>query len=184
MPGIDESRPFIPVRIAILTVSDTRELEEDKSGATLVARLESAGHILADRAIVKDDVAAIVAQLEYWIAREEVLRGVMLRRKHFIRFLKRKLKGSAPSSTKFPMPRSAPRPFNHAQRLGCLMAPICLRYPDHPGRARMGGTVFCNTNSTIAIGPAILWKLCRAWKSIAENRLRHVAHGTSLTPSP
>ncbi|MDF1687194.1 MAG: molybdenum cofactor biosynthesis protein B [Parvibaculaceae bacterium] len=72
MPGIDESRPFIPVRIAILTVSDTRELEEDKSGATLVARLESAGHILADRAIVKDDVAAIVAQLEDWIAREEV----------------------------------------------------------------------------------------------------------------
>lgn len=72
MPGIDESRPFIPVRIAILTVSDTRGLEEDKSGATLVARLESAGHILADRAIVKDDVPAIVAQLEDWIAREEV----------------------------------------------------------------------------------------------------------------
>lgn len=72
MPGIDESRPFIPVRIAILTVSDTRGLEEDKSGATLVARLESAGHILADRAIVKDDVGAIVSQLENWIAREEV----------------------------------------------------------------------------------------------------------------
>lgn len=72
MPGIDESRPFIPVRIAILTVSDTRGLEEDKSGATLVARLESAGHILADRAIVKDDVGAIVSQLEDWIAREEV----------------------------------------------------------------------------------------------------------------
>ncbi|MBV1885662.1 MAG: molybdenum cofactor biosynthesis protein B [Parvibaculaceae bacterium] len=72
MPGIDESRTFIPVRIAILTVSDTRGLDEDKSGATLVARLEAAGHILADRAIVKDEVPLIVAQLENWIARDDV----------------------------------------------------------------------------------------------------------------
>jgi len=72
MPGIDESRPFIPVRIAILTVSDTRGLDEDTSGATLVARLEAAGHILADRAIVKDDVPTIVAQLEDWIGRDDV----------------------------------------------------------------------------------------------------------------
>ncbi len=72
MPGIDESRPFIPVRIAILTVSDTRGLDEDTSGATLVARLEAAGHILADRAIVKDDVPTIVARLEDWIGRNDV----------------------------------------------------------------------------------------------------------------
>jgi len=72
MPGIDESRTFIPVRIAILTVSDTRGLDEDTSGATLVARLEAAGHILADRAIVKDDVPTIVAQLEDWIGRDDV----------------------------------------------------------------------------------------------------------------
>lgn len=72
MPGIDESRPFIPVRIAILTVSDTRGLDEDTSGATLVTRLEAAGHILADRAIVKDDVPTIVAQLEDWIGRDDV----------------------------------------------------------------------------------------------------------------
>lgn len=72
MPGIDESRTFIPVRIAILTVSDTRGLDEDTSGATLVARLEAAGHILADRAIVKDEVPAIVARLEDWIGRDDV----------------------------------------------------------------------------------------------------------------
>lgn len=72
MPGIDESRTFIPVRIAILTVSDTRGLDEDTSGATLVARLEAAGHILADRAIVKDDVPSIVARLEDWIGRDDV----------------------------------------------------------------------------------------------------------------
>ncbi|MBK1666050.1 molybdenum cofactor biosynthesis protein B [Rhodospirillum rubrum] len=72
MAGIDESKPFLPVRIAILTVSDTRTLENDTSGATLVARLEGAGHVLADRAIVKDDVAAIRARLERWIADPEV----------------------------------------------------------------------------------------------------------------
>ncbi len=52
MPGIDESRDFIPLRIAVLTVSDTRELADDKSGTTLVERLEAAGHKLGARAIV------------------------------------------------------------------------------------------------------------------------------------
>ncbi|MEH3039618.1 MAG: molybdenum cofactor biosynthesis protein B [Sphingomonas paucimobilis] len=64
---IDESRPFVPVRIAVLTVSDTRGLAEDRSGDTLVARIENAGHILADRAIVRDDIDTIVARLHGWI---------------------------------------------------------------------------------------------------------------------
>jgi molybdenum cofactor biosynthesis protein B len=61
MPGIDESRKFIPLKIAVLTVSDTRELTDDKSGATLVERIAKAGHALGDRAIVPDDVDAIAA---------------------------------------------------------------------------------------------------------------------------
>jgi len=65
---IDESRPFIPVRIAVLTVSDTRDPGTDKSGDTLVERLTGAGHELAARAIVRDDVRAIVDQLRAWIA--------------------------------------------------------------------------------------------------------------------
>ncbi|WP_294323222.1 molybdenum cofactor biosynthesis protein B [uncultured Sphingomonas sp.] len=64
---IDDSRPFVAVRIAVLTVSDTRGLAEDRSGDTLVARLEDAGHILADRAIVRDDIDVIVARLHGWI---------------------------------------------------------------------------------------------------------------------
>lgn len=64
---IDESLPFKPVRIAVLTVSDTRTLADDRSGDTLVARLESAGHILADRMILRDDVDLIVGQLAAWI---------------------------------------------------------------------------------------------------------------------
>ena len=66
MSRIDETRPFIPVRIAILTVSDTRTLAEDKSGDLLVERLDSAGHTLADRQMIPDERAAIAAQLVTW----------------------------------------------------------------------------------------------------------------------
>ena len=66
MPGIDESRDFIPLNIAVLTVSDTRSLDDDKSGATLAARIVEAGHKLADRAIVTDDVEAIREKVTAW----------------------------------------------------------------------------------------------------------------------
>jgi molybdenum cofactor biosynthesis protein B len=68
MSRIDESRPFIPVGIAVLTVSDTRNLEDDRSGAILAARIEEAGHVLAARAIVTDDVEKIRAQVRTWAA--------------------------------------------------------------------------------------------------------------------
>ena len=64
---IKEELPFHPVRIAVLTVSDSRDLAQDKSGDALVARIEAATHILADRAIVKDDIALITARLNAWI---------------------------------------------------------------------------------------------------------------------
>ena len=73
MPGsIDESRPFIPVRIAVLTVSDTRSEADDRSGDTLVERLERDGHILAGRAIVRDEIDAIRAVLRGWIGDPEI----------------------------------------------------------------------------------------------------------------
>ena len=67
MAKIDESRPFLAVNIAVLTVSDTRVEADDKSGNTLVERLTADGHRLAARAIVKDDVPSITAQLRAWI---------------------------------------------------------------------------------------------------------------------
>jgi molybdopterin adenylyltransferase len=68
MPGIDPSRPFQPLRIAVLTVSDSRTPEQDRSGDVLVERLGTAGHHLAERRLVIDDVDLIAAQLERWIA--------------------------------------------------------------------------------------------------------------------
>ena len=68
MPGLDPARSFIPLTIAVLTVSDTRALAEDRSGEVLVQRLENAGHRLGDRAVIADDVAAIQAKVKAWIA--------------------------------------------------------------------------------------------------------------------
>ena len=65
---LDQNRPFIPVHIAVLTVSDTRTLANDTSGATLAERIEKAGHIVADRALDKDDAGVIEARLRGWIA--------------------------------------------------------------------------------------------------------------------
>jgi len=68
MAGLDESIPFAPLNIAVLTVSDTRNEETDKSGALLVEKLIEAGHTLAEKAIIRDEQATIVAKLRTWIA--------------------------------------------------------------------------------------------------------------------
>lgn len=72
MPGIDETLTFTPVRVAVLTVSDTRTLETDTSGAVLAQRLEGAGHVLADRNIVLDEPKTIRAQVQTWIDNPQV----------------------------------------------------------------------------------------------------------------
>ena len=73
-PGgrIDEAREFKPVRIAVLTVSDTRGVEEDTSGKILCDRISSAGHVLAARALVRDDKAEIAGQVQAWIDAPDV----------------------------------------------------------------------------------------------------------------
>ncbi|MBT3141441.1 molybdenum cofactor biosynthesis protein B [Phaeobacter gallaeciensis] len=72
MSRIDESKSFIPVRIAVLTVSDTRAVADDKSGKTLVDRIEKAGHTVAARKILRDERAEIADQLRAWVADSEI----------------------------------------------------------------------------------------------------------------
>ena len=69
---IDESIPFVPVRIAVLTVSDTRDASNDTSGDALAARIAEAGHVLAARALLRDDQNRIAAQLRAWIADQDI----------------------------------------------------------------------------------------------------------------
>jgi molybdenum cofactor biosynthesis protein B len=72
MAGTDESKSFRPVRFAVLTVSDTRTLDDDRSGATLAALIGEAGHELVTRAIVTDDIADIQATIKLWAADTEI----------------------------------------------------------------------------------------------------------------
>jgi molybdenum cofactor biosynthesis protein B len=72
LAGIDENLTFYPLRIAVLTVSDTRDEQTDKSGALLADRLQEAGHELAGKAIVKDDVDAIRRQVRSWVEAKDV----------------------------------------------------------------------------------------------------------------
>ena len=72
MSRIDETKEFIPVRIAVLTVSDTRALADDRSGDVLVARIADAGHHLAHRAIIRDERSEIADQLRAWCADDAV----------------------------------------------------------------------------------------------------------------
>ena len=72
MSRLDETKPFRPVRIAVLTVSDTRDASNDSSGDALAERIAQAGHELADRGIARDDADIIEAQLRAWVARADV----------------------------------------------------------------------------------------------------------------
>ena len=72
MSRINDERPFIAVGIAVLTISDSRTLADDKSGDTLAARIEEAGHRLVDRTIVTDDKALIYAQVEAWTKSDDI----------------------------------------------------------------------------------------------------------------
>lgn len=72
MAGIDTALPFIPVSIAVLVVSDTRTLDTDTSGKTLANRLTEAGHTLAERAIVPDDIPALRAKVQAWLDAPQV----------------------------------------------------------------------------------------------------------------
>ena len=72
MPGIDETRPFIPLGVAVLTVSDTRSLAEDRSGRTLAERIEKAGHRLIERAIVPDEIVEIRQIVRNWTETREI----------------------------------------------------------------------------------------------------------------
>jgi len=70
--GIQEDLPFKPVRIAVLTVSDTRTRDNDTSGQLLVDRLQAAGHILADRTLVRDDIPVLQKTIKSWISNPEI----------------------------------------------------------------------------------------------------------------
>jgi len=88
MNRIDETRPFIPVRIAVLTVSDTRTKKTDKSGPLLVSLIKQAGHQLAEHTVVEDDPKAIRKRLKRWIKQTPAVWNAVSKARAFVGSLK------------------------------------------------------------------------------------------------
>lgn len=146
----DEQCTFIPVQLAVLSVFDTRTLETDSSGATLAGRIEAAGHMLADRKIVKDDVIAIAAAVRDWIddgaidviittggtgfaARDVTPEAVRP-------LLQKEMEGFAVVFTRSAINRSACPRFSPGPLRALPTAPSCSACPAPLGRQRMHGT--------------------------------------------
>ncbi len=159
MAGIDPSRQFIPLKIAVLTISDTRSAADDKSGATLIERIEKAGHILADRAIVTDDVKKIRAQVKKWINGATV--DVVI----------------TTGGTGFTGRDVTPE----------AVEPLFEKRMDGRARAATLGMRFSCTSSIIAIGRAISSRSCRGSMSTCAGRrrkARRFRHDPKLGLSP
>jgi molybdenum cofactor synthesis domain-containing protein len=148
MPGIDDKRPFVPLKIAVLTVSDTRELADDKSGGTLAERIEKAGHVVAGRAIVTDDVEKIREQMRNWIGDKGV--DVIISTGG-TGFTGRDVTPEAWSAT----PRLDRRRSNRAPPRAWQARPSSSACPVRPAPAATPGTRSWSTSSIIVSGHAI-----------------------------
>ena len=172
MSRIDETRPFIPVRIAVLTVSDTRTQKTDKSGPLLVSMIKEAGHELAEHAIVEDDPKAIRKQVKRWIKDPRCRCGDHHRRHGLhrarrdagsgeaaIREGDRRLLGAV-SHAELPEGRHLDGAVARLRRARAR-APISSACRARRGLARMRGTASSKLSSTIATGPARSSRSCR-----------------------
>ncbi len=149
MAKIDETRPFKPVHIAVMTVSDSRTEANDTSGQALVDLIARDGHVLKARTIVKDEQTAIVAQLKAWIADAEIdavistggtgVTGRDVTPEAFESVFEKKIDGSESSSAGSRIRRSAPRRFSRAPPAALPMRPISSPCPARPAPRATAG---------------------------------------------
>jgi molybdenum cofactor biosynthesis protein B len=161
---IKEDLPFHPVRIAVLTVSDSRDLTTDKSGDTLVARIEGAGHIVADRAIVRDDVALITGKLSGWIDDPQVdcvittggtgVTGRDVTPEALAAVWDKEIPGFGELFRWLSYAKIGTRRSSRAPPPASPAAPISSRCPARPARSGTAGTTSSSTSSTAASCPA------------------------------
>ena len=169
---LDMSVDFQPVNIAVLTISDTRTPDDDRSGDLLAERIAEDGHVLASRMIVTDDVDRITARLQDWIEDPQIdvivttggtgLTGRASTPKPLTEQSKRPFRDLASCFASFPMKRSAPPPFSRGRLPVWRAAPICSPCPARRPAAAMAGMIFWATNSIFATAHATSWKSCPA----------------------
>ncbi len=172
MGRIDESKDFIPVRIAVLTVSDTRTLAEDRSGDTLVERLTAAGHVLAARDVVTDDRDRIAARLRDWIADPQVdvilttggtgLTGRDVTVEAHRDVYEKEIEAFATVFTIVSMQKIGTSAVQSRATGRVAAASTCLPCPAAPAPAGMPGMKSWSGSWTTAIALATLSRSCRA----------------------
>jgi molybdenum cofactor biosynthesis protein B len=181
MNPIDGSRAFLPVRFAVLTLSDTRSLADDKSGAVLAERIEGAGHTLAARAILPDERDRIAEQLRAWVADPGIdavlttggtgLTGRDVTVEAHRDVYEKEIEAFGTVFTIVSMKKIGTSAIQSRACAGVAggticSRPICSRCRAAPAPAATPGTRFWRRNSTIATGPAISSKSCPASTSI------------------
>jgi molybdenum cofactor biosynthesis protein B len=180
MSSVDQPKQFIPLNIAVLTISDTRSLADDKSGTILSDRLTAAGHKLAAREIVTDDVDAIRAIVRKWIAdagvdaiittggtgftgrdvTPEAIEPLFEKRMDGFSIAFHMLSHAKIGASTIQSRATAGRPARH-------LSSACR---DRPAPAATAGTAFWRTSSIIARGPAISSRSCRGSMSTCGGR--------------
>ena len=168
MSRIDENIAFIAVRIAVLTTSDTRRLDEDKSGQTLVDRLTAAGHHLAARALVADDRVVIADQLRAWVADPEIdviistggtgLTGRDVTVEAHCDVYEKQIDAFGTVFTMVSMQKIGTSAVQSRATAGVAAARIYLRCPVALGRVGMLGMKFLSNSSIFGTNRAILSK--------------------------
>ncbi len=155
----------------MLTVSDTRQLGDDRSGDTLVDRLTKAGHALADRAIVTDDVEEIRARVRGWIARDDVdaiittggtgFTGRDVTPEAIEPLFEKRMEGFSSVFHAISFPKIGTSTIQSRATAGVAGATYIFVLPARPAPARTLGTAFSRSSSITATGRAISWRSCR-----------------------
>ena len=176
MSRIDNTAPLIPVRIALLTVSDSRSLETDKSGQTLVDRLCEAGHHLADRTILPDERDQIAAQLRAWIARQDVdvvistggtgLTGRDVTVEAHKDVYEKEIQAFGTVFTMISMQKIGTSAVQSRATAGVSGGTYLFALPGSPALAAMRGMKFWQSSSIFDIVPAISLKSCQGLMNI------------------
>ena len=182
MASIDESKQFIPLNIAVLTVSDTRALSDDKSGQTLVDRLTAAGHHLAAREIVTDDVEAIRAVIRRWIADPAVdvvittggtgFTGRDVTPEAIEPLFEKRMDGFSIAFHMLSHAKIGTSTIQSRATAGVAGATYISACRARPAPAATAGTASSQASSTTARAPATSSRSCRAWTSICAARRR------------
>lgn len=176
MSRIDETLPFIPVRFAVLAVSDTRSLETDKSGQTLADRITAAGHVLAERAIVPDDVDEIRAIVSCWIAEPTIdvvittggtgFTGRDVTPDAVEPLFEKRMDGFSAVFHRISYDKIGTSTVQSRSTAGLANSTFIFVVPARRAPARTHGTASSRRNSTIVTSPAISSRSCLASTNI------------------